>query len=80
MKLLLLIRIKIGLTLQKRLNGWRGIVNEYAKTATPRILLALTIHRMAADKVFSNMNSTLWIMPPCNLGIIKSVNNFVAFI
>lgn len=37
------------------------------------------IHWMAADKVFNNMDTASCIML-CNLNIIKSVNNFVAFI
>ena len=37
------------------------------------------IHWMAADKVFNNMDTASCIML-CNLNVIKSVNNFVAFI
>lgn len=48
-------------------------------TNSTKHFISKGIHWMAADKVFNNMETASCIKL-CNLNVIQSVNNFVAFI
>lgn len=64
MKLLLLCGIKIRLIVQKMLNGWTNIMNEYAKTTPPRVLLAGPFTEWRPIRFFNHMDSPGCLISP----------------